>query len=194
VTLSFHVLWMVCALGAVVLAAAVRRNSYDAPAMGLAFAAVAYWTSAGRLPDPVWAGAVAVLASAIYLFRPRYAMVSAIAGGVLAGWWTGLLEVQGLPPWPAAGAGLLLLVVPIWLARARPVFAPDALREEGLLTVAVLGLGVASMPAILDGWQAAGSLSVTPERQSATGIPAWTLTIILMSASLGGLYSLWSRR
>ena len=118
-TLSFHALWMVCALGAAVLAAAVRRNSYDAPAMGLAFAAVAYLTSAGRLPDPVWSGAVAVLASAIYLFRPRYAIMSAIAGGALAGWWTGLLEVQGLPQWPSAGAGLVLLLVPMWLARTR---------------------------------------------------------------------------
>jgi hypothetical protein len=194
VTLSFHALWMVCALGAVVLAAAVRRNSYDAPAMALAFAAAAYWTGVGRLPDPVWAGAVAVLASAISLFRPRYATVSAVAGGVLAGWWTTLLEVQGLPSWPAVGAGLILLLVPMWLARTRPVFAPDVLREEGLLAVAVLGLGVASMPAILDGWQAAGNLSVTPERQVSTGIPTWTLTIILMSASFGGLYSFWSRR
>jgi hypothetical protein len=121
-------------------------------------------------------------------------MAGAAAGGVLAGWWAALLEVQGLPPWPAAGAGLVLLLVPMWLAWTRPAFAPEVIREEGLLAVAVLGLGVASMPAILDGWQAAGNLSVTPERQVSAGIPAWTLTIILISASFGGLYSFWSRR
>ena len=193
-TFSFHALWMLCALGAVVCAAAVRRNRSDGPAMGIAYAISVSWASADRLADPVWAGALAVVASATYLFRPRYAIVSAMAGGVLAGWWTGLLEVQGMPPWLAAAAGLILLLVPLWLARTRAAFAPDVLREEGLLAVAVLGLGVAMMPTILDGWQAAGNLSVTPDRQGSTAIPMWTLTIILMSASLGGLYSFWSRR
>jgi hypothetical protein len=121
-------------------------------------------------------------------------MLSAACGGALAGMWSALLEVQGLPAPVALTVAGLALVVSAWLARTRPAFAPELLRDEGLLAISVLGLGVAVMPAILDGWQAAGSLSVTPERQGSTGIPVWTLTIILMSASLGAVHSFWSRR
>jgi hypothetical protein len=194
VTLSFHALWMLCALGAVVFAAAVSGHVRDRASMAGGLLLGIVLASPSRLPDPAIVGSLAAAAAAVALFRPRYAMLSAACGGALAGMWSALLEVQGLPAPVALTVVGLALVGTAWLARTRPRFAPELLRDEGLLAIAVLGLGVAVMPAILDGWQAAGNLSVTPERQVSTGIPMWTLTIILMSASLGALYSFWSRR
>ena len=48
----------------------------------------------------------------------------------------------------------------VWLARTRPVFSPETLREEALLIVCTLGLAVAVLPSVLDGWQAAANLNV----------------------------------
>ena len=194
VTLSFHALWMLCALGAVVFAAAAARPVREQAFLAAGFGAGALLASPERLPDPALAGTLAAAAAAVYLFRPGYAMLAAGFGGALGGMWTALLEVQGLPLPVALAAGAVALVVPSHLARTRATFAPELLRDEGLLAIAVLGLAVAILPAILDGWQAAGTLSATSERPSAAALPVWTLTIILMSASLGGLYSFWSRR
>ena len=194
VTLSFHALWMLCALGAVVFAATVSRHLRDRASMAGGLLLGILMASPGRLPEPAIVGSMAAAAAAVALFRPRYAMLSAACGGALAGVWSALLEVQGLPSPVALMVAGFTLIVTAWLARTRPGFAPELLRDEGLLAIAVLGLGVAVMPGVLDGWQAAGNLSVTPERQVSTGVPMWTLTIILTSASLGALYSFWSRR
>lgn len=193
-TLSFHALWMLCALGAVVFAAAAARNVRERAFMSGGFAVGALLAAPERLPDPAGVGTLAAAAAAVYLFRPRYAMLAAAFGGALAGMWTALLEVQGLPLLIALVVAGVALVVTTHLARTRAKFAPELLRDEGLLAIAMLGVAVAMLPAILDGWQAAGNLSVTSERPATAGIPMWTLTILLMSASLGGLYSLWSRR
>jgi hypothetical protein len=185
---------MLCALGAVVFAAAASRDLRDRASLAGGLLLGVAFASPGRLPDPAITGTVAAAAAAVALFRPRYAMLSAACGGALAGMWTALLQVQGLPAPAALMVAGSALIVTTWLARTRPAFAPELLRDEGLLAIAVIGLAVAVMPAILDGWQAAGNLSVTPERQVASGIPMWTLMIILMSASLGAVHSLWSRR
>lgn len=193
-TLSFHALWMLCALGAVVFAAAAARHVREQAFMAGGFAAGALLAAPERLPDPAVVGTLAAGAAAVYLFRPRDAMLAAAVGGALAGMWTALLEVQGLPLTVALVVAGVALVVTTHLARTRATFAPELLRDEGLLAIAVLGVAVATLPTILDGWQAAGNLSVTSDRPAAAAIPIWTLTVILMSASLGGLYSLWSRR
>jgi hypothetical protein len=185
---------MLCALGAVVFAAAAARHVRERALMAGGFAAGALLAAPERLPDPATVGTLAAAAAVVYLFRPRYAIVSAAFGGALGGMWAALLEVQGLPSPAALIVAGFVLVLTAHLARTRPAFAPELLRDEGLLAIAVLGVAVAMLPTILDGWQAAGNLSVTAERAPASGIPMWTLTIILMSASLGGLYSLWSRR
>ena len=81
-----------------------------------------------------------------------------------------------------------------WLAKTRPRFAPETLREEALLIVCCLGLVVAVVPSVLDGWQAAANLNVRVENVAQQTIPAWTLSVVGMSTVLGAVYSLWSRR
>jgi hypothetical protein len=76
----------------------------------------------------------------------------------------------------------------------RPAFAPERLREEALLFVCTLGLVVAVLPSVADGWQAAANLNVRAENVATQAIPAWTLSIVAMSMLLGAAYTLWSRR
>jgi hypothetical protein len=195
VTLTFHALWMLCALGSVVLAAAAAGSGIPAlVAMAAAFLATVRIVGAAALPDPGLAGAVTVAAAAIFLFRPRYAVFGAALGGALAGMWTGLLEVQGLPSPAAIGVAAVVLGVARYLTRTRPSFAPEQLRDEGLLAIGLLGLVVATLPGVLDGWQAATNFAATSDRVSQAIVPAWTIALLLSSTTLGAAYSLWSRR
>lgn len=193
-TLTFQALWLLCGLGAVVCAAASARRARDLAGLATGFAAAVAVVSPGRPPDAATAGTLAVLAAAIALFRPRWAILSALAGGALAGMLSALLEVQGLPPLVSPVAAGLLLVVPVWLSRTRPHFAPERVREEAWLGIGMLGLVVAVLPGVLDGWHAAANLAAPTERTISMMVPAWTLTLLLTSTMLGALYSLWSRR
>lgn len=194
-TLTFHALWMLCALGSVVLATAASGAGFLAAlAMTTTFLVTARYVGPGTLPDPTWAGLIAVAASAIFLFRPRYAIVAAALGGILGGLWTALLEAQGLPYSVALIGAATVIGVARYLTRTRPAFAPEQLRDEGLLAVGLFGLVVATLPGVLDGWQAATNLAATSERASQAIVPAWTVALLLSSTTLGAVYSLWSRR
>lgn len=193
-TLTFHVLWMLCALGAVAFAATAGLRVRTIAAMAVGLVAGVVWASPGRLPDPVLIGSLAVIAAGVYLFRPRLRLAIAAFGGLLAGMMTSLIEVQGVPAIMSPVLAVALLAVPAWLARTRPTFAPELLRDEAMLIVGVVGLGVAMLPGVLDGWQAATTLSAASERTSAAAVPIWTVGLLLTASSLGALYSLWSRR
>jgi hypothetical protein len=195
VTLSFHALWMLCAFGVVVHAATAGRRVRDLIALAVGFIVAAVIASPQRLPDPAWAGVVSAGAAVVLLFRPRYAMASAAWGGALGGMLTAMTEVQGLHPIAAVAAGAALAATPAWLARVRPSFAPDVVREEALLGLCLLGLAVAIVPGVTDGWQAAANLTMEPATPGpTTPVPTWTLALVGTATVLGAVYSLWSRR
>lgn len=192
-TITYHALWMLCALGAVVCATAASQfRSIAALAIGLVGGLM--WWSPARLPDVAMTGMVTVLAAALYLFYPRLRIVAVAFGGPLAGMLAALIEAQGVSPTVSSLAVILLVAVPIWLGRTRPAFAPELLRDEAMLMISVVGLGVAILPGVLDGWQAATNLSAATERVATASLPAWTLLLLLTTSSCGAFYSLWSRR
>ena len=194
-TLSFHALWMLCAFGVVVHAATAGRCVRDLAALVAGFVVATIIASPQRLPDPAWVGVASTGAAVVLLFRPRYAMASAAWGGALGGMLTAMTEVQGLHPIAAVAAVAALVATPAWLARVRPSFAPEVLREEALLGVGLLGLVVAIMPGVTDGWQAAANLTIQPATPGpTTPIPTWTLALVGTAMALGAVYSLWSRR
>jgi hypothetical protein len=193
-TAAFHALWMLCSLGAIICAAASAPCLVQYPVMVLAFAATAVAVGPGRLPDVEWSGALTALAAMSVVMWPRRTAVAAAAAGALAGFWTALLELQGLPAWASAPAALALLALVIWLARTRPSFAPEPLREEALMILAVIGLGVAALPGVLEGWQLAASLGAADQRDpTRAALPSWTLVLVGASMVLGALHALWSR-
>jgi hypothetical protein len=194
VTFTFHALWMLCALGAVVLVTAAARRLGDRLAAGAGFVAAVIGFGPDRLPDPMVAGTLAASSAALVLFRPRYAIAAAACAGALAGMWSALVEVQGLPSFAAVALGAMLMIVPVWLGQTRSGFASERLRDEGLLVGGALGLAVALLPGVLDGWQAATNLAASAGRQAQAAVPIWAMALLLTSMLLGVLYSLWSRR
>jgi hypothetical protein len=194
---------MLCALGTVVFAAAATRR-WDRAAMAAGFATAALLTNGSDLPDAAWTGGLAAAGAALLLSFGSFGSfakfstartIGFLVGGALAGWWATLLEVQALPFFvalPVVG-GIVLLTMR--LSRTRPSFAPGVLQEEGVLAIMVLALVVAVMPGVMDGWQAATNLSGAQERPAdPVAIPLWTLVLIFASTTLGGVYSMWSRR
>lgn len=193
-TLTYHALWMLCALGAVVFATAAAPHVRPITALATGLIAGVVWWSPARVPDAAVTGILTSLAAALYVFRPRLRLVSAAFGGALAGMLAALVEMYGVSPRVSPVAGIALVAVPIWLARTRPSFAPDLLCDEAMLMIGLLGLSVAILPGVMDGWQAATNLAAATERVATTSLPMWTLLLLLTTSSCGAFYSLWSRR
>jgi hypothetical protein len=194
VTLTYHALWMLCALGTVVFATAAAPYVRPTAALAAGFVAGVVWWSPERVPDAAETGFLTSLAAALYLFRPRLRLVSAAFGGVLAGMLATLIEMYGLSPQLSPLAGIALVAASIWLARTKPSFAPEPLRDEAMLMIGLVGLTVAILPGVMDGWQAATNLAAATERVAAASVPMWTLFLLLTTSSCGAFYSLWSRR
>ena len=192
-TLFFHLVWMLCALGAVVFAAASARDRRRAVGFGGGLIAGFVMARPGP-PDPALVGSLAVGAVAIFLFRPRYADLAAMLGGSVAGLFTAVLQAQGFPFLSTPFVVVTLSGVSAWLARSRPTFAPERLVDEGLLAIGALGIIALTLPSILDGWQTAVALAATSSRQASVTLPLWTVAFIVGCLSVGGVYSAWSRR
>jgi hypothetical protein len=194
VTATFQALWILCALGAVVFAAAAARPKGGLLAFGGGFVAAAIVLGPDRLPDAGVAAAFAAAAAALCLYTGRYVLAGSACGGWLAGTWLALLHAQGLPFALAAVAAATPSAVAVWLTRTRPAFAPDVIREEGLLAVLLLGTGVAILPGVLDGWQTAAVLNARMPGATAVTVPAWVVVVVAASMAMGAVSSLWSRR
>jgi hypothetical protein len=194
VTVTFLALWMLCALGAATFASVAAPRRQWLVALAIGFVSVFVFSGPGQSPDPEVAGLFATAGAVVYLFRPRYAWFAMVLGGVLAGMLVQVLGLIGSPLALTLPLTVIGVAAIVWYARTRPVFSPETLREEALLIVCTLGLAVAVLPSVLDGWQAAGNLNVQGENVAGQAIPTWTVTVVAMSMLLGAAHALWSRR
>ena len=192
-TLPFYALGMLCALGAVVLAAAPAPSRQGYASAAALFCLGAGWTAWAGVPPAQVVGCLAAAGAAAFLLRPTWDVPAAGLGGALAGVWSGVLATQGLIRWIAVPLAFGVLAAAT-IARRDPEFAPPQLRDEALVVICALSLGVAMMPGILDGWGAAQSLTVQPADQQRQAIPIWALAMTGAALGLGGGYALWSRR
>ena len=190
----FLALWMLCALGAATFAAAAAPRRHWQIALAIGFVSSAVLLGPEQPPDPEVTGLVAAVSGIVYLFRPRYAWLAMMLGGVVAGMVIPVLGLLGAPALLTAPLMALGMAGTVWLAKTRPVFSPETLREEALLIVSTLGLAVAVLPSVLDGWQAAANLNVRVENVAREAIPIWALSVVATSTLLGAAYALWSRR
>ncbi len=193
-TVTFLALWMLCALGTATFAAVAAPRRQWLVALAAGFASVFVFSSPAQSPDPEVTGLIAIAGAVVYLFRPRYAWLAMVLGGALAGMLVQLVGLIGAPLMLTLPLIAAAVAVIAWIARTRPGFSPDTLREEALLIVCTLGLAVAVLPSVLDGWQAAGNLNVQAENVAREAIPPWTLTVVATSMLLGAAHALWSRR
>lgn len=191
-----HFLGIVSGLAVVVLAAqAPGRRWLAAIAFCAALLAAAVAIGSARVPDPVWAGGFAAASAGVVLWRPRWTVFAAVASGMLASVWAAVLAMQGLPSLAAFGLVVVLAAASGAFAAHRPSFAPVAVREEGLVLVAVLALLLAVSPVIMEGWKSAAALRAAPLDVPAVGSPAWAAFAVAGGAALlGVVHSLWRRR
>ena len=192
-TLPFHALGMLCGLGAVVFVTAAgvsRRTCVSAAAL---FCLSVVWTAGVVIPPAEVVGYVVAIGAVVFLARPRWATTTAALGGALAGVWSGVLAAQGMPWWAAVSLAIVPPVAGLF-AQRRPEFAPPHIRDEALVIVCVLGLVVAMLPGVLDGWRAAQNFTMQPADVQYRIVPTWTLATTGMALALGAGYSLWSRR
>jgi hypothetical protein len=185
---------MLCLLGTTTFSAAAAPRRRWQVALAIGFGLVTVLSGRERLPDPEVAGLFAAAGAVLYLLRPRFAALGFVLGGALAGMFVQVLSVVGAPTLLSAPLIALGMAGIVWLASTRPAFAPESLREEALLIICALGLVIAVLPSVLEGWQAAQNLNVRVENVATQAIPAWTLSVITMSTLLGAAYALWSRR
>lgn len=146
------------------------------------------------LPDPGWTGCLVAGVAALQIFRPDVRLLAPLCGGALAGMWSTLLRIQGLPLPAALLLAGIVPAVSLYLAARRPGFAPDALREDAMLAMVALGLAVATIPQVSAGWQSALALNREEKNSANTIIANWVLVLSAASVVLGGLYSLLRRR
>jgi hypothetical protein len=196
VTLFYYALWMLCGIGGATLGvdAVVPRRNLVLFAAGFAAGAVLF--RQGRLPDAAWiAGAVAA-ASAFRVVRPAplsAAAASAIAG-LIAAVWASLLQAQGVPTLASLPLAAVVPLLSAVLAARSRAFAPAQIRDEALLILTALAALLAVAPGLLAGWQSAGALNLEGKRDVVQALPRWTILMTFAAASLGGGYSLWTRR
>ena len=191
--LTFYALSLLCALGAVVMAAAPSPSKRTRITAVLLFCLGVGWTTWFGVPAAQVVGCLAAVGAAAFLLRPSWAASAAGIGGTLAGAWSGVLAAQGMTRWVAVPLAFAVLTAAT-VARRDPLFAPPQLRDEALVAICALAIAVAMLPGILDGWSAAQSLTLEPGDQQRQLIPAWALAMTGSALGLGAGYAVWSRR
>ncbi|MEI9812293.1 MAG: hypothetical protein WDO18_06310 [Acidobacteriota bacterium] len=138
------------------------------------------------------AGFTAIVAGC-KLYRPHWTTLPAFCGGVLAAVLGGSLANQGVVTPVAFAAAWVIPILAVVLSDRVAGFAPVAILEEGVLLTLAVSLGAAVGPAILDGWQSAGSLNNVAEAAN-RAMPVWVLATAGASLLIGGAWSLWRHR
>jgi len=219
VTFTFHALWMLCGLSAAVFATYVasaatthetaatsepdtsttpRLRWLDgrlaaAVALMCGFGLTSWWMGPGRPVDASWAGGLVAVVAATQLILPRHPAYVTAASGALAALWASLLHAQGLPQAIAIASGAALPMTSAYLSMRRPAFAPPLLQEDGLVAVLALGVIVAVLPTVAQGWQSAIALNLADKGALLPLIPIWLASFVGASMTLGALSSLWRR-
>lgn len=192
--MELHALGLLCGLGATSLAAWTAGGWRSRSVFLAGFLIGALLFGASRFPDPSWIATATAAATALTLWKPAWSDVAIVCGGILAGLWISVLQLQGLPFAPALFVAAVLPAVAAFLATRRAGFATLALREEALVIVIGLGLALAMAPEVAAGWRSALELKAIPLDVERPGGAIWLLLFGGLCTLFGGLYSLWRRR
>jgi hypothetical protein len=199
VTPFYYGLWMLCGIGAAVLAAARAHPSRNLILIAAGFVAATVLFRLRGLPDVAWIAGATAAAAAFLVVRPGTAstLVASITAGLIAAVWASLMQGLGVPMSVSLLLAPVVPAVSALLAARSQAFAPDRIRDEALLLLAALGAVLAVAPGLVAGWQSAGALNLEGKGAAdvaARSLPGWTILMTLAAASLGGAYSLWTRR
>ena len=187
----FYALFLLSGLASVTFAAGVHTKS--GVAVFAAAFALAAWLPPERLPDPMFAGTLTGALALWMLVRPRYAALSPVLAGLLAGVLSCAARAVEVPAALSIPVALAIPSLAIWLAFRNPQFSAPQIREEALLMIGIAGLLVGAAPGIADGWNSAGGMNIVDNKVVPPEIPAWVLALGGASAVGGGLFAVWRR-
>ena len=187
-----HTLGLLCALGAVTLAAAANPRWQTMAWIAGGFVLSVFWIPV----SPVWIGGISAVVAALRLSNLVQGadwMAAAVAG-MLAGVWASVLHLNGVS-WPvaltlAAAAPLTALT----MKTRRAAFAPRPVTDEALAGVCALGLVVAVGPDVAAGWRSARALNVEGAVAVQGGLDTWIVVTISAAVLSGAVHSLWRRQ
>ena len=182
---------MVCGLGAASFATTVSGRR-DMVALVAGFVVATLWLR----PQAVWIGGMVAVVAVAAVFRPGVRLLgvsTAVVAGALAGLWFHVLQGYGLPSWTALPLAAAAPGMALMLTHQSPRFAPQALREDALLTIGLLGLVVAAAPALSQGWRSAVAMNLEPGGVGRPPMGLWMMLGLGAVVSLGGLHTLWRR-
>jgi len=150
----------------------------------------------GAQPDlTTVAGVLLIVALAGVISRKTPAQVAAAAaGGWAAAVWASLFQLQGAPFAAAIALALVLPAASMWMSSRSAAFASPNIYEEALVLLCAFAAVLGAAPLIAAGWQSATALNLEEKRAAIQAVPVWTIVIMLTSVSLGGAWSLWTRR
>src|SRR5688572_28071606 len=115
---------MLCGLGAAIFATTTAGKRISIHAIWLGFGGAAFLIRPDGVPDPGWTGCIVAGVAAMQIFRPDVRFLAPLCGGALAGFWSVLLRIQGLPLPVAILLAAVIPAVSAYLAIRRPAFAP----------------------------------------------------------------------
>jgi len=191
---------ILCGLAAVCFSACIKRPAQAAFFVaGMALVLLLTLPLAGRAP--LWSGAnpqevamvIAVFAFTI-LQHHAWRQLALLMGGLVAGFWMNSLLRLGMPVSVASGVVLAVGLGTLAASLKRQVFIDDDVLDEGLVGVLVLALLLALVPAVLQGWQAAGSLQALDQQRLDAGLEPAVLAPVLVATVLGLLFTLYRLR
>lgn len=185
--------WLLCLCTAVALPLRATRGRTDAAALSAGFASivlVGLWL-------PISAAGIALSLGGVtawQLLKP--------SRSTLASFWSGAAASAGAATQNDLGAPWLL-ALPLafaiafgawWQVQRKPDFSLPTLRTQALMGLTWLGLLIAAMPGVIDGWHSAQTLTRTVEASTDQTIPPWIWPCALTALLLGFLRGVWGRR
>jgi hypothetical protein len=192
VSISQQAVWLLCGMGAVVFSTGFPWDVRRLAGLVAGFGLMAWLLRGGNVPDSAAVAGFAAMVAGAKLYKPHWTTLPAFCGGVLAASLGAFVASQGVMAPAAFGLAALLPVIALLLSRGR-AFAPESMVEEGVLLVLALGLGAAVGPAVIEGWQSAGSLNQAAQAAN-RAMPVWVIWAAGTSILIGGLWSLWRHK
>lgn len=186
--------WLLCLCSASALPLRVTRWRADAAALCMGFALMLCVTA---LWHPISATVIALPLSGVtawQLLKPSRSTVTSFCSGVAAAAGAAIQHNLGAPWLLALPLAFAIALGAWWLVQHRSEFCAPNLRTQALMGLTWLGLLIAAMPGVIDGWHSAQALTRTVEASTDQTIPPWIWPCALTALLLGFLRGVWGRR
>lgn len=144
--------------------------------------------------EPMQFSFVIMLVAFFQLKNPARSSPALFFAGLIAGLWIRVIFLQGLPFSLAFFFVLGFCGITLYLSLNRKSFISPILQEETMSMIFILALGLAVVPELATGWQAAINLQEIDDGKNSANPALSVILILFFFTLLGILYSRWKRR